>query len=248
VFGREPSALDAARIGLLPQDFHPTDRLTARELLASYAGLYDDARGVDTVLDDVGLGDDADTRYERLSGGQRRRVCVGLALVNDPDLLVLDEPTTGIDPAGRRSLWSLFEDLAAGGATFLLTSHSMGEIERLADRVGLLADGDLVAVGSPADLVAEYGGESHLRIETTAGRGAVAVALGRSVDRHGGTLRVRGVGIADVGRVVADLEAAGVDVDAFTWTDPDLEEVYLRLTGESRGAGDRSTPSTERAP
>jgi ABC-2 type transport system ATP-binding protein len=232
--GREPTAVDAERIGLLPQSFRPTDRLTARELLAHYAGLYDDARAVDAVLDDVGLAADADTWYERLSGGQQRRVCVGTALVNDPDLLVLDEPTTGIDPAGRRALWDLFEGLAAGGTTVLLTSHSMAEVERLADRVGILRAGELVAVGTPADLVAEHGGDSHLRVGVADDADAAAVerALDRPVEHRDGVLVVRGVDLAAVGGVVADLEAADVDVESFTWTDPDLEEVYLRLTGE----------------
>jgi ABC-2 type transport system ATP-binding protein len=183
----------------------------------------------------VGLADDADTWYENLSGGQRRRACVGTALVNDPDVLFLDEPTTGIDPAGRRSLWGLVDDLAAGGTTVLLTSHSMTEVERLADRVGLLRGGRLVAVGTPTDLIADHGGDSHLLVD---GAGvdidpsAVAATLDAEVEIRDGRLVVRNVALADVGRVVADLEAAGVDFDSFTWAEPSLEDVYLRLTGE----------------
>ncbi|MFB6102698.1 MAG: ATP-binding cassette domain-containing protein [Haloplanus sp.] len=235
VLDASPTAVDADRVGLLPQSFHPADRLTARELIAYYAGLYDEARAVDAVLDDVGLADAADTWYENLSGGQRRRVCVGTALVNDPDVLFLDEPTTGIDPAGRRSLWSLVDDLAAGGTTVLLTSHSMNEVERLADRVGLLRAGRLVAVGTPDELIAEHGGDSHLLVDTDvdAHLGHAAATLDAEVDERDGTLVVRGVALADVGRVVADLEAAGVDIDSFTWAEPSLEDVYLRLTGET---------------
>ena len=112
VFGRPPREIDRGRIGLLPQEFAPADRLTARELLAYYAGLYDGARDPDAVLADVGLTDSAGTFYENLSGGQKRRACVGTALVNEPELLILDEPTTGIDPTGRRELWRLIEKLA----------------------------------------------------------------------------------------------------------------------------------------
>ncbi|MFC7215171.1 ABC transporter ATP-binding protein [Saliphagus sp. GCM10025334] len=165
ILGTEPSAVDRNRLSVLPQDFSPPDRLTARELLAYYAGLYDDARDPETVLEDVGLETAGDTWYENLSGGQQRRVCVGAALVNDPDLLFLDEPTTGIDPAGRRTVWRLLEDLAAGGTTIVLTTHDMAEAERLADRVGLLANGSLLAEGAPAELVAEHGGSSRLKIE-----------------------------------------------------------------------------------
>jgi ABC-2 type transport system ATP-binding protein len=234
VLGTAPDAVDSQRVGLLPQSFNPADRLTARELIDYYAGLYDEARPVDAVLDDVGLGDDADTWYENLSGGQRRRACVGTAIVNDPDVLFLDEPTTGIDPAGRRSLWELVDDLAAGGTTVLLTSHSMGEVERLADRVGLLRDGALVTVGSPAALVAEHGGDSRLLVNgVDVDAAAVAATLDADVVEYDGRLVVRNVSIAQVGAVVADLEAAGVDFDSFTWAEPSLEDVYLQLTGEA---------------
>jgi ABC-2 type transport system ATP-binding protein len=246
VLGAAPDAVDPQRVGLLPQSFYPADRLTARELIAYYAGLYDEARPVDAVLDDVGLADDADTWYENLSGGQRRRACVGTALVNDPDVLFLDEPTTGIDPAGRRSLWALVDDLAAGGTTVLLTSHSMAEVERLADRVGLLRDGSLVAVGSPDELVAEHGGDSHLLVDgATVDTAAVSAALDADVGERDGQLVVRNVALAEVGDVVAALEAAGVDFDSFTWAEPSLEDVYLRLTGEAMNEVEAGGPLEE---
>jgi ABC-2 type transport system ATP-binding protein len=235
VLGVPPNDVEDARVGLLPQSFHPADRLTARELISYYAGLYDESRSVAAVLDDVGLADDADVWYENLSGGQQRRACVGTALVNDPDVLFLDEPTTGIDPAGRRSLWRLVDDLAAGGTTVLLTSHSMAEVERLADRVGLLRDGRLVAGGTPAALIDEHAGDSHLLVNTSrpADRDALATALDAEVTERDGRLVVHGVALADVGDVITRLESVGVDVGAFTWAEPDLEDVYLRLTGES---------------
>ncbi|MFB6156478.1 MAG: ABC transporter ATP-binding protein [Haloferacaceae archaeon] len=236
VFGRPPTEVDADRVGLLPQSFAPAARLTARELVGHYAGLYDEARAVADVLADVGLGGDADTRYENLSGGQRRRACVATALVNDPDLLVLDEPTTGIDPAGSRDIRRLLADLADGGTTVFLTSHAMDEVERLADRVGLLADGDLVAVGSPAELVDEHGGGNRLKVTTDAG-GVPETLDGYAVEPTDDGLVVRGVEPTAVGRVVEALEAADVDYDALTWRRPGLENVYLRLTGERVGSG-----------
>jgi ABC-2 type transport system ATP-binding protein len=241
-FDRPPSRADADRIGLLPQSFTPPARLTARELVGYYAGLYDDPREPAAVLRDVGLADDADTWYERLSGGQRRRTCVACALVNDPDLLVLDEPTAGIDPAGRRALHALLDGLAAGGTTVLLTSHAMDEIERLADRVGLLADGCLVAVGPPDDLIARHGGERRLEVRLAGrgrdGPGAVPDAVaGFRVERTERGLVVVGVGPADLGGVVAALESAGVAYEALTWRRPDLEDVYMTLAGDEDAAG-----------
>ncbi|AQL41366.1 ABC transporter ATP-binding protein [Halorientalis sp. IM1011] len=232
VFGKSPREVERARLGSLPQSFDPPARLTARELLDYYGGLYDDARPVDDVLADVGLAEDADTWYENLSGGQQRRVCVGTALVNDPDLLVLDEPTTGIDPAGRRALWRLIEDLAAGGTTVFLTTHYMAEAERLADEVGLLADGRLVARDSPAALIAEHGGESRLVIDTDA-EPAITGDLGYPAELAEGRLTVYDVPPEEIGEVVAALDSAGATCDSIEWTEPDLEDVYLDLTGQA---------------
>ncbi|WP_313694377.1 ABC transporter ATP-binding protein [Halorarum halobium] len=249
-FGVAPTDADRGRVGLLPQEFSPPERLTARELVAYYGGLYDDDRNPDSVLADVGLADAADTWYEDLSGGQKRRACVGIALVNDPDLLFLDEPTTGIDPAGRRALWDLLDGLAAGGTTVVLTSHSMDEVERLADRVGLLRDGRLVAVGSPGELVAEHGGPARLVVgigepanatdtngaagSSPAGDVGADALRGAGFDVEAGAdeLVVEGVTPADLGRAVAALDGTGVTFESLTWTEPSLEDVYLRLTGE----------------
>jgi len=235
VLGSRPTAVDADRIGLLPQSFSPPARLTARELIDYYAGLYETARDTDAVLADVGLTDDADSWYETLSGGQQRRVCVGTALVNDPDLLFLDEPTTGIDPAGRRSLWELLESLAAGGTTVVLTSHSMDEVQRLSDRVGLLQDGQLVAVGTPSELIADHGGESRLVIGTDASKEAASglTEAGFSATASAAEVVVDGVSPVDIGEAVDVLSKAGISYDSLTWTEPSLEDVYLQLTGES---------------
>jgi ABC-2 type transport system ATP-binding protein len=240
VLGRDPEAVDRDRIGLLPQSFSPASRLSARELVASYAGLYDEARDVDAVLADVGLDDTGDTWYENLSGGQQRRACVASALVNDPDVLFLDEPTTGIDPAGRRDLWRLVEQSADDGTTVFLTSHSMSEVERLADRVGLLRGGLLAAVGTPADLVAEHGGASRL-VVTPTGADAVTDLDGFDVQTVDGDLVIHGVEARRVGEAVEALGAAGIEYDSLVWKQPSLEDVYLSLTGE-RFEGTRVAP------
>ncbi|WP_394743363.1 ABC transporter ATP-binding protein [Natronococcus roseus] len=227
-----PSAVDRDRLGVLPQSFSPPDRLTARELVAYYAGLYDDHRDPEAVLADVGLADADDTWYENLSGGQQRRVCVGTALVNDPDVLFLDEPTTGIDPAGRRTVWRLIEDLADSGTTVFLTTHDMAEAERLADRVGLLADGELVARGTPAGLVADHAGSSRLTVETPADPTAFD-DLPFATAMRGDEVVVREVSPAEIGRVVDYLEERGIDYSGLSWAEPDLEDVYLELADET---------------
>ncbi|MFD1525321.1 ABC transporter ATP-binding protein [Halolamina salina] len=232
LLGSSPESVDRSRIGLLPQSFSPPERLTVRELLGYYAELYDEARDVSSVIAEVGLEDSADTWYEELSGGQQRRACVGITLVNDPDVLFLDEPTTGIDPAGRRDLWTLIEKLAAAGTTVVLTSHSMDEVERLADRVAMLADGEVVAEGSPAALIAEHGGESRLEIRTEADPDLLA-DRGFRVEASAGRLTLHDVDAADIDDAVDALAAAGIAYESFTWTEPTLEDVYLELTGES---------------
>jgi ABC-2 type transport system ATP-binding protein len=236
LFGNPPQSVDGERIGLLPQDFDPPERLTPRELLGYYGGLYDDPEPIDALLEAVGMADDADTYYENLSGGQKRRTCVASALVNDPDLLVLDEPTTGIDPAGRRQLWRLLEGLAAEGTTIFITTHYMEEAEELADRVGLLAEGELVAVDSPARLIEEYGGDSLLYVGGNLDE-SVTELFDYDSSLGNGQLTLRNVPPGEIGAVVATLEASEMAVDSLTWTDPDLEDVYLELTGEAVTAG-----------
>ncbi|MCL9813448.1 ABC transporter ATP-binding protein [Natranaeroarchaeum aerophilus] len=251
VFGESPADIDARRLGVLPQSFSPPDRLTARELLTYYAGLYDDPLDPEEVLATVGLRDAGDTWYENLSGGQQRRVCLGSALVNDPDLLFLDEPTTGIDPAGRRTVAERVETLAAGGTTVLLTTHDMAEAEALADRVGLLADGELVAVGTPDELLAEYGGESRLEIDLDAEAETVASMLAESgfdaTTTHRG-VAVHGIAPTEIGRVVDVLDAEGLSYTALTWREPTLEDVYMTLAGDEEGGIARDDVRSRGAP
>jgi ABC-2 type transport system ATP-binding protein len=246
LFGDPPRECDRERIGLLPQNFSPPDRLTPRELVAYYGGLYDHARPADELLDAVGVTGQADTYYENLSGGEQRRTCVATALVNDPDLLVLDEPTTGVDPAGRRTLWRLLDGLAEAGTTIFFTTHYMAEAEQLADRVGLLADGSLAAVDTPAQLVAEYGGETLLRIE-----GAIPAEIADHLSQEAtvtdGLLTVRNVAPESIGEITRMLDEHSVTYESLTWREPDLEDVYLELTGQSL-PGDAATAESSDAP
>ncbi|WP_323676717.1 ABC transporter ATP-binding protein [Halorubellus sp. PRR65] len=259
LLGAPPAAADRERLGVLPQSFAPPERLTGREVVAYYAGLYEDARAVDDVLDAVGVTDAADTHYGDMSGGEQRRVCLGSTLVNDPDVLFLDEPTTGIDPAGRRTVWGRIDEQVAGGTTVILTTHDMREAQRLADRVGLLADGELVAVGAPDELVAEHAGEPSVVVDVDAtddgdvrdddgegsssGDGPMVAAArvlahaGLDATTHGTEVRVRGVAARDVAVVADALDDAGIPYSGLSWREPTLEDVYLELAGETYEAG-----------
>ncbi len=228
LLGESTAAVDKGRLGLLPQEFSPPDRLTARELVEYYAGLYDEPQSTDMVLESVGLTGVAGTRYANLSGGQRRRVCVGAALTNEPDVLFLDEPTTGIDPAGRRTLWTLLEDLSVAGTTVFLTTHYMEEAARLADRVGILVDGELEATDTPEAIVRAHGGSSRLHVRT---RDAIDLDEYR-IERDGEAVVIHEVAADEIAELVQQLAADGVDFESLIWRQPDLESAYLALTGE----------------
>ncbi len=232
LLGDEPGEANDQRVGLLPQDFSPPDRLTAGELVGYYAGLYDDARDPEAVLAEVGLDPDTETWYGDLSGGEQRRACVAAALVNAPDVLFLDEPTTAVDPAGRRALWRVFEGLADSGTTIFLTTHDMAEAERLADRVALLADGKVAATGTPRELVAEHGGRPRLVVELPEESAESPDVPGFDPESTREGLVFSGVAPEAIGEVVAALDDAGVDFEALSWREPTLEDAYLALAGD----------------
>ena len=145
------------------------DLITPREALASTAKVYRNARDVDEVIAAVGLIDKADDRIGKLSGGQRRRLDVGLGILGTPELLFLDEPTTGFDPQARRDFWELIGSLADGGTTILLTTHYLDEAEQLADRVGVIAAGRMLALDTPANLGGRASSEATVTWEDEGG-------------------------------------------------------------------------------
>nr|MBA3364893.1 ABC transporter ATP-binding protein [Actinomycetota bacterium] len=216
VLGVDPQHADAAwreRIGVVPQSSELYWNLTARENLALFAGYYGRPRDVDEVVRLVGLEDKRDARFRTLSGGQKRRLDLGVALVGDPELLFLDEPTTGFDPAARRAAWDVIRSLSELGKTILLTTHYIEEASQLADRVAVLRDGEIVAMGRPADLT-----------------GKAAVTEIRY--RRDGELVV--LTSDEPTRVLHELTAAavaeGVELERLEVRRPSLEDVYLELT------------------
>jgi ABC-2 type transport system ATP-binding protein len=148
------------RLGIQLQDTQLSEKLTVAETLRLFRSFYDRGRTVDEVIDIVEIGEKRNARIGSLSGGQKQRLAVACALVGDPELLFLDEPTTGLDPQSRRQLWKLIEDLQATGRTIVLTTHYMEEAERLCDRVAIVDHGHIIALGTPRELMDSIG-ESH---------------------------------------------------------------------------------------
>jgi ABC-2 type transport system ATP-binding protein len=215
VLGEDPQRAGRAwraRIGIVLQLASDSPELTVAEMVGHFAGFYPSPRPPAEVIDLVGLTDKARARIRTLSGGQVRRLDVALGLVGGPELLFLDEPTTGFDPAARRAFWAVIRALSSGGVTVLLTTHYLDEAAALADRVAVIRDGVIVAEGNPDDL---------------GGRTAGLAVVGWQ--EHGGP---RSEQTAEPTRVVAGLAARfGGEVPGLTVTRPSLEDVYLDLIG-----------------
>ena len=195
-----------------------------------YAGFYPHPRPVDEVIELVGLGAKRDERVIRLSGGQQRRLDVAVALAGDPELLFLDEPTTGFDPSARHEAWDVIKNLASLGKTVLLTTHYMDEAQFLADRVAVIAGGRIVAEGPPATLGERDRAQARIRYRLPAG-----VVAARSVRGRAGQRRVRRSSewtsrSARCTSSRAGRSSHGVDLDGLEVTRPSLEDVYLSLT------------------
>ena len=241
VLGFDPATGGRAyrdRIGIVLQEAGFDEEFTVRELVSLYAKLYSDRRDVDEVIDRVGLTDKADARTKTLSGGQRRRLDLALGLVGDPELLFLDEPTTGFDPSARRRAWDLVASLRDLGTTIVLTTHYMEEAERLADRVAVIQSGRLVALDTPTNLVRTEGAEAVITFVLPDGVGPEDLPpIGVGVPRTNG--QQVDIGSADPTRDLNALTewalSRGIGLEGLTMARPSLEDVYLDLTqGESR--------------
>ncbi|MCU1405765.1 MAG: transporter ATP-binding protein [Glaciihabitans sp.] len=212
-----------ARLGIVLQSTGESANVTVREQLTHFAGFYPNPRSVDEVIAAVGLQDKAKTRLSKLSGGQRRRVDVALGFIGRPELLFLDEPTTGFDPEARRNFWDLIRLLKSEGTTILLTTHYLDEAAQLSDRAGVIAGGRLIDIGP----INEIGGAD------------ARVPIVRWRDPVGGMLREQRA--ADPGRVVAELVAAIGEPEGLEIIRPALEDVYLRMVADY--AVEQSSPS-----
>jgi ABC-2 type transport system ATP-binding protein len=224
-----------ARIGLVLQATSLDSPLTVPEALRLWAALFDRPIPVAEVLDLIDLAGDAGTRIGALSGGQRRRVDLGLGVIGRPELLFLDEPTTGLDPEARRGLWAVIQQLAAGGTTVLLATHYLDEAQRLADRIIVLDDGQIVADASPDQLRAR-GGVPVIRLRLPRGTAldGLPASLTGHVDPARGELSLPSADLtADLATLVAWARAGDVDLTGLEVGAPSLEDAYLALTGRT---------------
>lgn len=244
VLGVDPSRADRAfrdRIGVVLQSAGIEREFTVREIVGLYASSYSDPRPVDEVIEMVELGEQADQRVGSLSGGQQRRVDLAAGIVGRPDLLFLDEPTTGFDPQARRRAWDVVERLGEGGTTVILTTHYLDEAEHLADRVGVMAGGRLVAEGAPADLVGSLGGTVvSFSLPDDVPAAAAESTFGPLLDAP---VRVSGRRVEAtvdaptraVNRLTSWALDADVELDSFTVQRASLEDVFLSLSEDDHG-------------
>jgi len=221
VLGVDPARADRhwrTRIGIVLQQVSDLSDLTVRESLSHFAGYYPNPRPVDEVLEQVGLAAKADSRGRTLSGGQRRRLDVGLGIIGRPELLFLDEPTTGFDPEARREFWSLIRALRAEGATILLTTHYLEEAEALADMVGVINRGRMVAFDPPHELGGRHTGQA--RVTWTEGDEPRSEETGSPTS------------------LIAELSARfGGEVPNLAVARPTLEDMYLELVDHAGQEG-----------
>ena len=221
------------RIGIVLQECRLTPELTVREAIDQYAGYYPAPRDTGETIDLVGLGEKADVRTSKLSGGQQRRLDVAMALIGDPELLFLDEPTTGFDPAARRQAWDVIGSLRDLGKTVFLTTHYMEEASALADRVAILAAGRIVAEGSPGELADrdERGTTISFRLPAGVAESDLPVTVREQARLDGLAVTLR---VADPVPVLHELTgwAAGrsIELPGLEVRRPSLEDVYLELT------------------
>jgi ABC-2 type transport system ATP-binding protein len=236
VLGHDPWKQERSlksRIGIVLQSTGIDPYLTVAETIDLYGRYYPTPRPVEEIVELVGLSEKRDTRVSKLSGGQQRRLDVGIGLAGDPELLFLDEPTTGFDPAARRGAWEVVKNLAGLGKTIFLTTHYMDEAQYLADRVAVIANGRIVAQGPPASLAGRDMAATMVRFRLPAGSPELPPGLQVTGAAADGSLQIRS---EDPTRTLYDLTGwaieRGITLEGLEVARPTLEDVYLQLTGD----------------
>ena len=226
-------------LGISLQETRLSEKLTVRETIELFASFYREPRSADEVLDDLQLGEKADAMVGKLSGGQRQRLAVATALVGNPRILFLDEPTTGLDPQSRRQLWDIIRNFQRGGGTVLLTTHYMDEAERLCDRLAIVDHGQIIAEGTPSELIERLGGHHVVEFEASgdSSNGAVLdawrVLPGVESVRHDNglvSLTVREPHLT-IPALLDAVEKHGSQLLHLTTRQASLEDVFVNLTG-----------------
>src|ERR1700738_4325036 len=227
------------RIGVQLQETQFPEKLTVEETISLFLSFFHRGLSVEQAIKMTQLDEKRTSRVGGLSGGQKQRLAMACALVGDPELLFLDEPTTGLDPQARRNLWELVDQLRENGRTIILTTHYMDEAERLCDRVAVMDHGRTIALGTPSELVASIGGEQIVEFAIGAGAPLNAAVLteipgvqSHRVDARSHQLSVSALHIA-VPRIFESLAAQGLDLTQFQTHSATLEDVFVSLTGRN---------------
>jgi ABC-2 type transport system ATP-binding protein len=239
VLGNDPA--DATRewrnrIGLVLQECQLDPVYTVRETVAMFARYYTRSTDVAATIDAVGLNDKADDRIGRLSGGQKRRLDVALGLVGDPEVLFLDEPTTGLDPVARREMWTMIDGLRRAGKTIFLTTHYMDEAEHLADRIIILRAGVIAAQGTPEELSATLGYQTEITFEPSAGfeLDRLRIVMGRDVHVEDSLVRLKSnQAQVDLTLLLDWAKNEGIELVSLQAIRPSLDDVFVKLAGEA---------------
>lgn len=222
------------RIGILPQEFHSFERLTVRETLQYFSMLFKHRANIDNIISAMNLQADEKKLYKNLSGGLKQRVGVAIALVNDPDIIFLDEPTTGLDPKARREVWEVIAGLKQQGKTVFLTTHYMEEAEYLADHIAIIHKGKIIAEGTLDELINAHGSENILLINNCKTDDAADLlrANGWEVaQHHNGDMEVKISYKDQVLEVLSHLRHDCIEYDNISIRRSNLEEIFLKLTG-----------------
>jgi len=228
-------------IGVLPQGFSSFDRITVRETMLYYSRLFGGRNDdIDRLIALVNLEDKANEQYATLSGGLKQRLGIAIALVNDPKVVFLDEPTTGLDPRARREVWDVLLGLKKEGKTVFLTTHYMEEAELLADTVAIILSGRIIAMGSPAHLIESNADYLVLTLQSVDEKAfAVVGGLGFEPEQNNGrSLQVRVTHMDDIRKILNAMDIANASFLSMDVRKPNLEQVFLKLTGEALSEGD----------
>ncbi len=223
------------RIGVQLQETQLAEKVTVVETVRLFRSFYQRGHGVDEVIQTVGLEEKRDARVGKLSGGQRQRLAVACALVSDPELLFLDEPTTGLDPQARLSLWDIVEKFRARGGTILLTTHYMEEAARLCDRVAIMDHGKVIALGTPADLIESLGADQIVEFSVTNDLDDDALTSLPAVSNLHKRGDIYALTVAEIGvalpALLAEIKRQQSELVTLTTHQATLEDVFVSLTG-----------------
>jgi ABC-2 type transport system ATP-binding protein len=220
------------QIGVIPQDFRFFDKTTPTEAIVYYGALFGVRPDPPELLRRVGLTDKASARFDTLSGGQKQKLGLALALVNDPRLCFLDEPTTGLDPQARRGIWDVIRQLRKEGRTVFLTTHYLEEAELLADQVAIIHHGKIIAEGTPTAIIAEHGRADHVLVQAPPSMAdLLRQRLGLRVTIEGPRLDIELRNKGDVLKVLSTIDASGIPWEGFATKSETLEDVFVHLVG-----------------